>query len=92
MLSMKTKKTFNDLYSFPGFRARSKLTGIFGDSPARLVTLVRCKKKWNAAHAAQPVIASTIARCIGSAMLIPEARGCTWNLTIAGWTVGSVVL
>ena len=41
---MKTNKTLSDLFSFPGFRARSKLKGVFGDSPARIVTLVRRQK------------------------------------------------
>ena len=89
---MKTKKTFNDLYSFPGFRACSKLTGIFGDSSARLVTLVRRKKKWDAAHAARPVAASTIARFIECVTLIPEELGFILNLNVVGWIVGSAML
>jgi hypothetical protein len=38
---MKCVQTLSALFSFPGFRARSRLQGIFGDPPARLVTLVR---------------------------------------------------
>jgi len=40
---MKHTQTLSGLLSFPGFRARSRLQGIFGDSHARLVTLVRRK-------------------------------------------------
>jgi hypothetical protein len=42
---MKRVQTLSALFSFPGFRARSRLQGIFGDPPARLVTLVRRKKR-----------------------------------------------
>jgi hypothetical protein len=38
---MKRVQTLSALFSFPGFRARSRLQGIFGDPPVRLVTLVR---------------------------------------------------
>ncbi len=51
---MKRAQTLSALFSFPGFRARSRLHGIFGDPHARLVTLVRRKNRgvlglWNAA-------------------------------------------
>lgn len=42
---MKTYKTLSEIYSHPGFRARSKLTGIFGDPYARVISLVRRQKK-----------------------------------------------
>ena len=41
---MKQAQTLSAVFSFPGFRARSRLQGIFGDAHARLVTLVRRKK------------------------------------------------
>ena len=34
-----------DAYSFPGFRALPKLSGVFGDSFARVITLIRRQKK-----------------------------------------------
>ena len=37
-------QTLSALFSIPGFHARSRLQGIFGDPHARLVTLVRRKK------------------------------------------------
>jgi hypothetical protein len=38
-----------DAYRFPGFRALSKLSGVFGDSFARVITLIRRQKKRHAA-------------------------------------------
>jgi len=87
---MKTNKTLNDLYSFPGFRARSRLKGMFGDSPGRIVTLARRQKKRYVPHAARPPEASTIAKRIGSATWTPVERGYTWSSNIAGWTAEDV--
>ena len=87
---MKTKTSLNALYSFPGFRARSKLKGILGDSPARIVTLVRRQKKRCAAHAAAPYAVSTTGASIGFAIRTRVVRGSTWNSSIAGWNVGAV--
>jgi hypothetical protein len=42
---MKTYKTLSELYSHTGFRARNKLIGIYGDSYARVIKLVRRQKK-----------------------------------------------
>ena len=42
---MKTKKTLAACYSFPGFRAGSRLTGVLGDPVAWVITLVRRQKK-----------------------------------------------
>jgi len=89
---MKTKKTLNDLYSFPGFRAHSKLKGMFGNSPARIVTLVRRQKKRYAAHAARPLVASTIARFIACGTWTLAARASTWNSSIAGYTAESALV
>ena len=42
---MKTCKTLSELYSHSGFRARSRLTGVYGDPYARVIKLVRRQKK-----------------------------------------------
>ncbi len=42
---MKTCKTLSELYSHHGFRARSKLTGVYGDPYARIIKLERRQKK-----------------------------------------------
>lgn len=38
---MKHTQTLSALFSFPGFRVRSQLQGVFGDLHAQLVVLVR---------------------------------------------------
>ena len=81
---MKTKTSLNALYSFPSFRARSKLKGILGDSHARIITLVRRQKKRCAAHAAKPLGASTTGGLTASAIWTRAARESTWNSSIAG--------
>ena len=88
---MKTNQTLNKLYSFPGFRALTKLKGMFGDFPARIVTLVRRQKKRHATHAARPLSASMTAKLIRCEMSIPEACGFIWNLSTAGSTAGSAM-
>src|SRR3989344_7675967 len=87
---MKTKKTLQDLYSFPGFRAGSRLKGIMGDSLARIVTLVRRQKKRHAVHATRSRAASTTAILIESAIWTPAARASIWNSNIGGGTSGVV--
>ena len=42
---MQHTKTLSAFFSFPGFRARSRLQGVFGDPRARLVVVVRQKKR-----------------------------------------------
>ena len=42
---MKTCNTLLELYSHLGFRARSKLIGVYGDPYARVIKLVRRQKK-----------------------------------------------
>ena len=42
---MKRKRQLNDEYTFPGFRVKPVVHGVFGDPKARVVTLVRRSKK-----------------------------------------------
>jgi hypothetical protein len=48
---MKKNKTLLDLFSFPGFKAKSILIGKFGDHKARIVMLRRQKKLPHAPNA-----------------------------------------
>ena len=73
---MKRIQTLSALFSFPGFRARSRLQGIFGDPHARVVTLVRqenCRmlRLWDtASHLLRPPDAPGAGyRCGGLAYL-----------------------
>ena len=85
---MKTKTTLNALYSFSGFQARSQLKGIFGDSPARIVTLVRRQKKRRAHHVVPRPEASMIAGPTGSETWTRAVHGCISNSNIAGCSAG----
>lgn len=88
---MKTKRTFAELYSFPGFRAKAKFKGVFGDPHARIVELRRVQKKRHAPSAGG----------VGGAFTITEyteyatgtAAGCesTWNSNIDESIAGRVV-
>lgn len=42
---MKSAKTIKELFSFTGFSVNARLTGVFGDQYARVVTLSRRKKQ-----------------------------------------------
>jgi hypothetical protein len=71
---MKQAKTLEQLFSFPGFRAKQRLSGIFGDSGARVVELARRKR----GHFALAV-ASAISRS-----MIEGRRKCETNQSWAG--------
>jgi len=64
---MKTKKTLAELYSFPGFRASSRLTGVLGDPVARVITLTRRQKKQSVRSVASGTEFSTTGDAIGRA-------------------------
>lgn len=77
---MKTNAFLTSLYSFPGFRARSKLHGMMADPDARIITLERRQKK----HA---VPAAAKARAVS--MTGASTRFGTWTLPGCGSTCGS---
>lgn len=79
---MNTKKTFKDLYSFPGFKAKARLKPHPNRQGAMVVTLNRCQKKRFV----------NVAKFIGSGMIIAqglyetltqEAQPFIWNLISA---------
>jgi hypothetical protein len=77
---MKTKRTFTALYSFPGFRARARLKGIFGDPYVRVVELQRTQKK-------RPV---RFAGRVGGVFTITASTGCeTWTVEEPAFTWSS---
>ena len=47
--SVKRQRRLQDEYAFPGFRAQTKLRGVFGDVKARVIALIRRSKKRSAA-------------------------------------------
>lgn len=56
---MTSIRSLRELFSFQGFRANETLTGKFGDPKARIVTLVRRKKRISV-PVATPNIAATM--------------------------------
>ncbi len=88
---MKTKKSFSDIYSFPGFRARSTFSkGILGDSRARIVKLERRQKKQFVQLAANPPTLTTISASIEFEILPAEIYEFIWNSNTAESTVKAV--
>ena len=82
--TMKQTQTLSALFSFPGFRARSRLQGVFGDPHARLVVLVRRKKLPCAPAVGRSTAPSTTARR-AAGIQIPQAGASTWHLSSGGW-------
>src|SRR5260370_24795639 len=63
MSTRRCKRRLADAYAFPRFRPLATVRGIFGDSKARIVTLVRRSKKHVAVLVARVAMAGTTARC-----------------------------
>jgi hypothetical protein len=59
---MGKKKRLLDEYQFLGFRPRSEIQGIFGDSKARIIRLERTQKKQRADAAGRCIEAITTRR------------------------------
>jgi hypothetical protein len=87
---MKQTQTLSELFSFPGFRARSRLWGIFGDPHARLVVLVRRKKLPCAPAAGLGTGPSTTARRAECGIRMPRGGASTWRLSSGGWLARAV--
>lgn len=90
LVPMKTKTSFSQLYSFPGFRARPRFKrGVFQDPKARVVELVRRQKKRSVRVAGNLHEAFTIIGSIGSAIWMPAAIESIWTLSTGAWTAES---
>lgn len=87
---MKTCKTLSELYSHPGFRARSKLTGVYGDPYARVVKLARRQKKPFAQFAIHHQRHTTIAKSNGQETFRAVHSGYTLSLNTAVYFARSV--
>lgn len=70
MASSKRRKRLLDAYRFPGFRPLPEVVGVFGDSYARVVRLVRRSKKRLAAAAVEFTRVGTTA-LIGAFAIFP---------------------
>jgi len=81
------KTTLSALYSFPGFRAQSRLKDDPDDPGGRIIILRRRQKKLPAPAVAASE-ASTIASPIGSGTSTPAAFASISNSSIAGCSAG----
>lgn len=90
-LGMKTETTLNALYSFPGFRALSKLKGVLGDPKARVIVLDRRQKK-RPAHVVTLAGVSMTAFITRSGTWTPAACASTSDLSTAAYPAGSAKL
>lgn len=82
---MKSPKTIKDLFCFPGFTANAKLTGVFGDKHARVVTLKRRKKQPVVRIAAIVVTDGMTNRLSASEILRWPVIECLWSLNNGGF-------
>lgn len=84
---MRKKRSLNDAYKFCNFKPQHKVSGIFGDSNALVIKLVRQGKKQSATLATEFIEHSTTAR-IGKFVIFPAATGVrTSNLRFAVFSV-----
>lgn len=81
---MKTKKTFRDLYKFPGFRARATLKPHSEDHSGYIITLERRQKKLFVHAVAQSQKAFGIGQRIWCETWMPEQAISILSLSIAG--------
>ena len=87
---MKHGRTLSELFSFPGFRARLQLSGLFGDPQARIVDLARRKKRWCVRDVAAGTVGTTTARCVGCGIRMRLAGASTCALSSGAWTARPV--
>jgi hypothetical protein len=66
-------------YNFPGFRARSKVRGLFGDRMAVVVVLERRQKKQLVAVVGVSLAAGTTSAFASSATCRPETVASSWS-------------
>ena len=86
-ISRKHKRLL-DAYRFAGFRPLELVRGVFGDSLARVITLVRRSKKRSAKCVAEHTRSGTTARGGAPAICPAATRGSIWSSRFAGFSVG----
>ena len=87
---MKHPQTLSVLFSFPGFRAHSRLQGIFGDPHAKLITVIRRKKLPCAPAVGHGTAPSLPAQHAGCGIPMRRAGGSTWWMSGGGWPTRAV--
>lgn len=90
MVTLHKRKRLLDAYRFTGFRPLDEVRGVFGDSAARVVTLVRRSKKLSAKNVVERTPVGTTARHVAFAICPVETRGSIWNSRSVEFCVGTV--
>jgi len=85
---MGKKERLMDEYRFPGFRPKAEIKGIFGDSKARVVRLVRTQNNRCVVVVAQYIGAITTRRYVGYATCYVERCECIWRWRFGAFSVG----
>ena len=88
---MRKRRTLSELYRFPGCRPKRTIHGLFGDSHARVVTLVRQGKKLYVALAVRLVVHLMTARHDLSATSPAAAREYISNWIFGASSAGDAV-
>lgn len=83
------RKRLLDAYQFPFFRPLEKIRGIFGDSKARIITLVRRSKKLSATPVAELTRSGTTRGCGEFATSPVATHASIWRSRLDGCCVGT---
>ena len=83
------RKRLLDAYQFPFFRPLEKIRGIFGDSKARIITLVRRSKKQSAMPVAEPTLSGTTSGCGEFATSPVATHASIWRSRFDGYCAGA---
>jgi len=87
---MRKNKTLYDSYQFPDFTPQRSVTGIFGDSHARVIKLHRQGKKLPAVFAARSTDLFTTIRYAGSVTFPVATRASIWKYRYGASYAGAV--
>ena len=84
---MRKDKRLWDAYRFPGFSPEHTLSGIFGDSRARIIGLIRRGKKLSVVAVASSITPSTTGRPARFAICPVQTCAFIWKWRSAEWLV-----
>lgn len=90
MANSPKRKRLLDAYRFASFRPLEKIRGIFGDSKARVITLIRRSKKPSATPAEERTLAGTTKSSDGFATCPVATHASTWKSRFDGCFAGTV--
>jgi hypothetical protein len=90
-MKIKSPAKITDFYSFPGFKARSRLKGVSGDRYARVIKLERRKKQPFVLVADTSVMEGTTSISAGQELFRRQAGGFIWSSSAGVYSARSVV-